>query len=87
VAVTIQADAAISYPHVVLWVDGTDDTRPSSSAVRFNLAAGADARMGSRPAGNDRFFTGQIDEVRLYDRALSPEEIVWLAGRTIPFDR
>ncbi len=31
-------------------------------------------------------FTGSIDEVRIYDRALSDGEIAWLTGRTEPFD-
>jgi len=33
-----------------------------------------------------RYFPGAIDEVRLYNRALSHGEIAWLAGRTSPFD-
>ncbi len=33
-----------------------------------------------------RYFPGAIDEVRLYDRALSHGEMAWLAGRTNPFD-
>jgi len=87
VAVTVQANATISYPEVVLWVDGRDNTRPSSDPDVFNLAAGMDARIGSRPANDDRFFVGQIDEVRIYDRALSAGEVAWLAGRTTPFDQ
>jgi hypothetical protein len=34
-----------------------------------------------------RFVMGEMDEVALYDRALSQAEIAWLAGRTNPFDR
>lgn len=34
-----------------------------------------------------RYFPGQIDEVYLYNRVLSPAEIAWLAGLTKPFDR
>jgi len=30
---------------------------------------------------------GQIDDVRIYERVLSQEEISWLAGRTQPFDK
>jgi hypothetical protein len=29
---------------------------------------------------------GEIDELRIYDRALSQAEIAYLAGRTQPFD-
>jgi len=34
----------------------------------------------------ERYLPGAIDEVRLYDRALSHGEIAWLAGRRNPFD-
>jgi len=35
----------------------------------------------------DRELVGKIDDVRIYDRALSYGEIAWLAGRTKPFDK
>ena len=36
---------------------------------------------------HNRFFPGSIDEVRIYDRALSAAEVAWLAGRSAPFDK
>ena len=39
--------------------------------------------MGKRQ-DNDNFFPGLVDEVRIYDRALSEGEIDWLAGRRVP---
>jgi hypothetical protein len=35
----------------------------------------------------ERELTGKIDDVRIYNRALTQEEIAWLAGRTKPFDK
>jgi len=35
----------------------------------------------------DRELLGKIDDARIYDRALTQEEIAWLAGRTKPFDK
>ena len=87
VAVVIQANSTISHPEVALYLDGIDDTRPGQSANPFALTAGEDARIGSRPSNDDRFFAGSIDELYLYDRALSPEEIAGAAGRTEPFDQ
>jgi hypothetical protein len=87
VAVTVQASATISYPDVILYVDGIDDTRVTTDPDAFNLTADQDVRIGSRPASNDRFFMGLIDDVRIYDRALTQEEVAWLAGRTKPFDK
>ncbi|MHC4230422.1 MAG: LamG-like jellyroll fold domain-containing protein, partial [Planctomycetota bacterium] len=34
-----------------------------------------------------RYFPGTIDDVRIYDRVLTEEEIGWLAGRTKPYDK
>jgi hypothetical protein len=87
VAVTVQEGATISYPDVILYVDGIDDTRATVDPEVFNLTADQDVRIGSRPSSNDRFFIGAIDDVRIYDGPLTPEEIAWLAGRTEPFDK
>jgi hypothetical protein len=35
----------------------------------------------------DELFGGLMDDVRIYDRALTPEEAAWLAGWTMPFDK
>jgi len=86
-AVTVQANSTISYPEVVLYLNGIDDTRPSTDPNAFALAAGEDVSIGRRPSNDDRFFTGQIDDVRIYDRVLTQEEIAWMAGRTQPFDK
>ena len=86
VAVTVQENSTISYPQVILYLDGNDDTRPTTDPDPFNITAAGDVRIGSRPAGSDRFFSGQIDDLRIYGRALSPDEIAGSAGRTKPFD-
>jgi len=87
VAVTVQENATVSYPEVILYLDGIDDTRPSTDPNAFNVTANVDVSIGYRATNNDRFFTGQIDDVRIYDYALSDAEISWLAGRTQPFDK
>jgi hypothetical protein len=53
----------------------------------FNITAAEDVSIGRRPSVDDRYFIGQIDDVRIYDRALTREEVTWLAGRTVPFDK
>ena len=87
VAVTVQGSATLSYPEVILWLDGLDNTRPGIDEDAFDLAAGRDVRIGSRPYNDDRFFMGLIDDVRIYDYALTQEETAWLAGRTKPFEK
>ncbi len=89
VAVTVKANTAISYPDVTLWVDGVDDTEPSTDETIINILADdtQDARIGSRPSAEDRWFGGLIDELYIYDRVLTAEEIAGAAGRSVPFDQ
>jgi len=87
VALTIIRGATISYPDVQLWLDGKDDTRPSTSSSAFSITADVDMAIGYRATAAGRYFFGAIDDVSLYDRALSAEEIAWLAGLTKPFDK
>jgi hypothetical protein len=87
VGITIEAGATVSYPQVILWLDGRDDTIPTTDADPvFNLTAAGDARIGSRLASNDRFFDGMIDELRLYDRVLTKGEMRLLAGLLKSYD-
>jgi len=87
VVVTISENATNSSSDVRIYVDGQDDTQESTDPDAFNLVADWDVTIGYRPSRDDRGFLGQIDDVRIYDRALSPEEAAWLAGRTRAFDK
>ncbi|HUV62646.1 MAG TPA: LamG domain-containing protein, partial [Sedimentisphaerales bacterium] len=87
VTVTVRDNATISYPDVILYLDGLDDTIPTTDPDLFATVADNDVRIGSRPSNNDRFIMGQIDDVHIYDRALTQEEIAWLASRAKPFDK
>jgi hypothetical protein len=87
VAVTIKENATNSSSDVRIYVDGQDNTMESIDPDPFNIAADWDVTIGYRPSQSDRFFMGQIDDVRIYDRMLSQKEIAWLAGRTQSFDK
>jgi len=45
------------------------------------------ARIGRQVNDLQEFWDGRVDEVRLYDQALSLAEMAWLAGVTKPFDK
>jgi len=45
------------------------------------------ARIGRQVNELQEFWDGRVDEVRLYDQALSLAEMAWLAGVTKPFDK
>ncbi|MCP4995416.1 MAG: LamG domain-containing protein, partial [Gammaproteobacteria bacterium] len=63
------------YRNGVLWHSGTGLTRPMTGVTAFTL--------GAKP-NEAEFWNGSMDDFRLYDQELSPEEILWLAGRTSP---
>jgi hypothetical protein len=79
VALTVEENSTISYPQVTLYVDGEDDTRSGTSANAFNIVENFDLSIARQYNGNNRWFIGLMDEVRVYDRALSAEEIQALA--------
>jgi hypothetical protein len=72
---------------VLLYVDGANVTPPSTTTAAFNLQPNIDVVIGQGGTQGSRFFLGLIDEARIYDRVLSAEEIAWLSGRTMPFDK
>ena len=61
---------------------GTGSTRygfvgANSEATTFNGALG----------GTPSFFVGDVDDLRIYHRALSAAEVAGMAGRTDPFEQ
>ena len=85
---TIQENAVIDDPDVTLYLNGLVDNRPSTGATNpLEMAAGFDVTIGRRHSGAQRWFPGSLDEVRLYNRALSAAEVAYLAGRTVAFER
>ena len=79
VALTVQENSTMSYPQVILYVDGEDDTISGTNSNAFNIVENFDLAIGRRYNNNNRWFIGLMDEVRVYDRALSAEEVSNLA--------
>jgi len=86
VAVTVKENATISYPDVKLYLNGQDDTRKTTDPDALNVVAGYDVTIGRRHSAAQRWYSGLIDEVRIYERALTAGEVASLAGCTVPFD-
>jgi len=59
------------------WEQWEESALPSSSSNPLFI--------GNSPAG-DRHYDGIVDDVRIYNRALTAAEIAWLAGETEPFE-
>ncbi len=90
IALVITKGATLRPDTTHLYVDGFEDTYFSGGDTAFNLTADSDVRIGmsgpheAAAAANVRYFLGALDEVRIYDRALSAAEIAGLAGKINP---
>jgi hypothetical protein len=75
VALVVGPNASIQQPDTVLYLDGKNDSQTTADADKFNLTASVPVTIGQRRTNNDRAFLGLLDEVRIYDRMLTAEEI------------
>ncbi len=87
VALVVSEGANLRTPATLLYLDGRPDSTSAGSGNPLELNADVDAGIGMRATRSDRFFTGLIDEVVIYDRALTLEELLWLAGNTTPLHK
>jgi hypothetical protein len=67
-----------------LYVDGHLDAG-DFSYTRATMDLNTTSIGGILRAAPSHFFTGQIDELRIYNRVLSQAEVAGLAGKTAPF--
>jgi len=78
----------VSESAITLYMNGTQEATRELDASLTNIILG-DAAIGAWNEGGgggidvQREFTGQIDEVRIYDRALSDDEILFLADQLL----
>ena len=81
-ALTVTEGAAILTPETLIWLDGAVDVRASTDGDTdtYSLMPTADVSIGRRATHEDRYFPGTIDDVRIYDYALSEAEVVALAS-------
>jgi hypothetical protein len=90
VAVTVIDNATASSGDVTFYVDGQDDTIESTDPDGWDIVANAtlDVTIGWRPTQQDRPFIGSIDDVRIYDKVLTQDEILAImegGGEAYPF--
>jgi hypothetical protein len=90
VAVTVIDNATASSGDVTFYVDGEDDTMESTDPDGWDIVANTtlDVTIGWRPTQQDRPFIGSIDDVRIYDKVLTQEEVQAImqgGGEAYPF--
>jgi hypothetical protein len=78
VAAVLADDGTPNVNEIQLYVDGQLQATTVSSAQAINTAAAADVLLGAydNAGAKSGYFKGLIDDVRIYDRALNPDEIL-----------
>ncbi|MCH7559250.1 MAG: LamG domain-containing protein [Planctomycetes bacterium] len=70
-----------------LYLDGVEIGSDSNASMdTITLDDGAKPMIGRYPTALDEFFNGIIDEVRVYNRALSPDEVEALADNSVTIE-
>ena len=87
VALVVTEGANLRPENTKFYVDGIGDSTFSGDDDTYQLVAEHDVRIGMSGPQNGRYFPGALDEVRIYNRALSEAEILSVAGRTTPIDK
>ncbi len=78
VACTFENDGTPNSTDIKLYVDGTLETISNSTSFALNTTASGNVRIGADIQG--RFWSGTIEDARIYPRALSAAEIATLAA-------
>ncbi len=69
-----------------IYIDGVEDTTFSGSNNPYELTAGADVRFGMSGPQNDRYWPGALDDIRIFDHALTTGEIREQLGLLTAYD-
>jgi hypothetical protein len=80
---------------LTIYIDGNPEASASggptygSGTPRYGyIGLGSESTLfNAEPRRPAYFFDGAVDDVRIYNNALSHAEVRWLAGRTEPFDK
>ena len=77
------AAAVKSADRMVLYVDGLQVGAQTDNTQFDQVAMAVLGRIDNARA--ERYFTGAMDDVQIYSRVLSQNEVAYLAGKTTPF--
>ena len=84
IAMTWEDDGSPNVEDVLLYVDGVQETISIALArsIDTNTATGIDFRISDDHS--QREWNGWLDDIRIYDEVLSPNEIATVAGAAVP---
>jgi M6 family metalloprotease-like protein len=83
VAVVLAEDETPGIHKIKLYIDGVLQNTTSNSTVAIDTAEGQDVSIGAyqiQPGQYGAFYTGMLDEIRIYDEPLSEAQIAELAN-------
>ena len=86
VAITHKENGILLPPDTKIYINGALDSTSSGDRNQTIIEGVYDVTIGRALDSDAQWLGGLLDDVRMYDYALSHEEIGWLAGRTKPFD-
>ena len=81
IAVVLNDDGSPDSSELLLYVDGQSETLSYLTSQAINTTADSDVYIGSRFGSTSNLFTGMIDEVQIYNQALSESEIATMAQK------
>jgi hypothetical protein len=86
VAVVLEDDGSPDIEETKLYVDGVLETTGDSADEPINTIEDMDVTIGQNPHASDRWFDGLLDDLRIYNHALSEVEILGaMKGEPWPF--
>ena len=83
-ALVVTEGANLRVPATRLYVDGVEDTIFSGSDNPYELTPNVDVRLGMGGPTGGRFWPGSLDEVYIFSRVLSAEQVVEVVNGVIP---
>jgi hypothetical protein len=75
IAAVLENDGLADVSDVMLYVDGEPDALMKVVPQAIHTTIGTNVKIGASSDGTSRFFEDSIDNVRVYERALSGTEI------------
>jgi hypothetical protein len=75
-ALVVNEGANLRVPNTLIYVDGVEDSTFAGDDDTYNLTPNVDVRLGMSGPQNGRYWPGALDDVRIYNKALSADEII-----------
>jgi hypothetical protein len=86
VAVVLPSDGSPNTSEVKIYVDGTEEGSYATVPMAIDTGSDRDVRIGLYDDPSARYFNGLIDDVRIYDVAISAAQVQQIVKPTGDFN-